>query len=62
MNTTIRIFVVPGTPKYGEWCDTCLLPAVTVIPVYMMGSYTVTRLTPDVRVCDNCTPEPPHET
>lgn len=29
--------LVPGTPKLGLWCDTCLLPSRYEIPLYVLG-------------------------
>lgn len=46
------IHITPGTMT-TDWCDTCLLPSVVVVPLHVIGSSGVHRVG-TYRKCQEC--------
>jgi len=39
---SVAIRAMPGDPITGLWCETCFLPSVISVPVYLLGGSGVT--------------------
>lgn len=47
----VKVTIDPGTPEFGQWCDTCQLPSGVRVPLSIIGVDGVATLG-YVHLCD----------
>lgn len=54
----VTVYVVPGDPETGQWCEVCLLPSAVLVPIFTLYEGPVITLFGRCLYCPQCMDKP----